>query len=91
MRLLAHNGEINTLRGNLGWTAARDAELEHPVWGERVAELLPTVHADGSDSGSLDKMLELLVRSGRDPLEALLMMIPEAYEGTSRLAVSQVP
>jgi glutamate synthase (ferredoxin) len=80
MRLLAHNGEINTVRGNLSWMAARDADLAHPVWGARVRDLLPTVHAEGSDSGSLDKVVELLVRSGRDPLEALMMVVPEACE-----------
>ncbi|MCX6364592.1 MAG: hypothetical protein NTW58_10575, partial [Actinobacteria bacterium] len=70
MRLLAHNGEINTLQGNLEWMAAREPELAHPLWGERINDLLPPVHADSSDSGALDKLLELLVRSGRSPLEA---------------------
>ena len=80
MRLLAHNGEINTLQGNLEWMSAREPELAHPLWGERIADLLPPVHADSSDSGALDKLLELLVRSGRSPLEAMMMCMPEAYE-----------
>jgi len=80
MRLLAHNGEINTLEGNLEWMAAREPELAHPLWGERIRDLLPPVHADSSDSGALDKLLELLVRSGRSPLEAVMMCMPEAYE-----------
>ena len=80
MRLLAHNGEINTLQGNLEWMAAREPELAHPLWGERIRDLLPPVHADSSDSGALDKLLELLVRSGRSPLEAVMMCMPEAYE-----------
>jgi len=80
MRLLAHNGEINTLQGNLEWMSAREPELAHPLWGERIADLLPPVHADSSDSGALDKLLELLVRSGRSPLEAMMMCLPEAYE-----------
>ena len=73
MRLLAHNGEINTLLGNLAWMSAREPALEAPAWGSRIAELLPPLHADGSDSGALDKLVELLVLSGRDALEALMM------------------
>ncbi len=80
MRLLAHNGEINTLLGNLAWMRAREPDLAAPVWGARIAELLPAVHADSSDSGALDKLVELLVRSGRSPLEALMMTMPAAYE-----------
>jgi glutamate synthase (ferredoxin) len=80
MRLLAHNGEINTLLGNLAWMRAREPELAAPVWGARIAELLPAVHGDSSDSGALDKLVELLVRSGRTPLEALMMTMPAVYE-----------
>ena len=80
MRMLAHNGEINTLQGNLEWMAAREPDLAAPVWGARMAELLPPVHADSSDSGALDKLVELLVRSGRSPLEALMLTMPAAYE-----------
>ena len=80
MRLLAHNGEINTLLGNLAWMRAREPELAAPVWGARIEDLLPPVHADSSDSGALDKLVELLVRSGRSPLEALMMTMPAAYE-----------
>jgi glutamate synthase (ferredoxin) len=80
MRLLAHNGEINTLLGNLAWMRAREPELAAPVWGARIADLLPVVHGDSSDSGALDKLVELLVRSGRSPLEALMMTMPAAYE-----------
>jgi glutamate synthase (ferredoxin) len=78
MRLLAHNGEINTLLGNLAWMRAREPELAAPVWGARIAELLPIVHGDSSDSGALDKFVELLVRSGRSPLEALMTAMPAA-------------
>jgi glutamate synthase (ferredoxin) len=84
MRLLAHNGEINTLQGNLEWMSAREPELAHPLWGERIRDLLPPVHADSSDSGALDKLLELLVRSGRGPLETVMMCMPEAYENRPR-------
>ena len=80
MRLLGHNGEINTLLGNINWMMAREADLSHPVWGDRIESLKPTVHVDNSDSATLDNVLELLVRSGRSPLEAAMIMIPEAYQ-----------
>jgi glutamate synthase (ferredoxin) len=83
MRMLAHNGEINTLLGNLAWMRAREPELAAPVWGTRITELLPPVHADSSDSGALDKLVELLVRSGRSPLEALMLTMPAAYESAA--------
>ncbi|WP_346291056.1 glutamate synthase large subunit [Sphaerothrix gracilis] len=79
MRLVGHNGEINTLIGNLNWMKAREADLAHPVWGDRLPDLKPTVNADNSDSANLDNVMELLVHSGRSPLEALMMMVPEAY------------
>ncbi|HJW74398.1 MAG TPA: glutamate synthase central domain-containing protein, partial [Thermoleophilia bacterium] len=80
MRMLAHNGEINTLSGNLAWTRAREPDLSHPIWGDRMSDLLPPIHGDSSDSGALDKMLEFLVRSGRSPFEALMILMPESYE-----------
>ncbi|BAY11469.1 glutamate synthase large subunit [Calothrix sp. NIES-2098] len=85
MRLLGHNGEINTLLGNINWMMAREASLEHPVWGDRINELKPLVHIDNSDSATLDNVFELLVRSGRSPLEALMMLVPEAYQNQPSL------
>src|SRR3989454_10295623 len=66
-RLLAHNGEINTLWGNRNAMRAREPALASPLWGARVDRLRPVIWAEGSDSTSLDNALELLVRSGRDP------------------------
>jgi glutamate synthase (ferredoxin) len=80
MRLLGHNGEINTLLGNINWTMARKAELNHPVWGESIEDLKPSVDVRNSDSANLDNVLELLVRSGRSPMESLMIMVPEAYK-----------
>ena len=80
MRLLGHNGEINTLLGNINWMMAKEADLDHPVWENRLDELKPTVHIHNSDSATLDNVLELLVRSERSPLEALMIMVPEAYK-----------
>ncbi|MEH2347287.1 MAG: glutamate synthase large subunit [Nostoc sp.] len=85
MRLLGHNGEINTLLGNINWMMAREASLNHPVWGDRIKELKPLVHIDNSDSATLDNVLELLVSSGRSPLEALMIMVPEAYQNQPSL------
>jgi glutamate synthase domain-containing protein 2/glutamate synthase domain-containing protein 1/glutamate synthase domain-containing protein 3 len=79
-RLLAHNGEINTLQGNRNWMRAREAELESPIWGERLRSLLPVIWEAGSDSASLDQALELVERSGRDLLRGMLMLIPSAWE-----------
>ncbi|MFM7365232.1 MAG: glutamate synthase-related protein, partial [Cuspidothrix sp.] len=86
MRLLGHNGEINTLLGNINWMKAREATLSHPIWEDRFEELKPVVNVDNSDSATLDNVLELLVRSGRSPLEGLMMMVPEAYKNQPSLA-----
>jgi glutamate synthase (NADPH/NADH) large chain/glutamate synthase (ferredoxin) len=71
-RLLAHNGEINTLWGNRNAMRAREASFPET--------LKPVIWADGSDSASLDNAMELLVRSGRDPVHALMMLVPESWE-----------
>jgi glutamate synthase (ferredoxin) len=93
MRLLGHNGEINTLLGNINWMMAREADLSHPIWDERstsgedcLQDLKPVVKAESSDSANLDNVMELLVRSGRSPLESLMMMVPEAYKDQPELA-----
>src|SRR5690348_1439039 len=80
-RLLAHNGEINTLWGNRNAMRAREPALASPLWDENVDRLKPVIWSEGSDSTSLDNALELLVRSGRDPVHALMMLVPEAHEG----------
>ncbi len=79
-RLLAHNGEINTLWGNRNAMLAREPALAAPVWERDVEQLKPVIWAEGSDSASLDNAFELLVRSGRDPVHALMMLLPEAWE-----------
>ncbi|MCU0526610.1 MAG: glutamate synthase large subunit [Elainella sp. Prado103] len=86
MRFLGHNGEINTLLGNINWMMAREADLSHPIWGEQLELLKPTVIPDNSDSANLDNVMELLVRSGRSPLEAIMVMVPEAYQNQPDLA-----
>ena len=77
---LAHNGEINTLMGNRNWMRAREADLQSPLWNEHIQELVPIINEHGSDSMSLDSVLELLTHSDRDILHAMMCLIPEAYE-----------
>jgi len=79
-RMLAHNGEINTLCGNVNWTRARERALSSFVWGDDIRKLLPIIQGGGSDSANLDNVLELITLSGRDVRHALMMLIPEAYE-----------
>src|SRR5207253_289956 len=88
-RVLAHNGEINTLWGNRNAMRAREPVLASPVWREAVDRLKPVIWAEGSDSASLDNALELLVRSGRDPVHALMMLLPEAHEGAVELRAAR--
>ena len=85
MRLLAHNGEINTVQGNRNWMAAREASSLATYWGSEAAWLRPVLDPTGSDSTSLDNALELLVHSGRSLLHALTLLVPEAWEGRSDL------
>ncbi len=77
---LAHNGEINTLMGNRNWMRAREADLQSPLWNAHIQKLVPIINQHGSDSMSLDNVLELLTHSGRDILHAMMCLIPEAYE-----------
>ncbi|MFZ2641073.1 MAG: glutamate synthase large subunit [Verrucomicrobiia bacterium] len=79
-RYLAHNGEINTLRGNINWMHARQMLFESDLWGDDIKKLRPIICSDGSDSAMFDNCLEFLVLSGRDLPHAVMMMIPEPWE-----------
>ena len=79
--MIAHNGEINTLRGNVNWMRARETQLASELFGDDLAKVLPVVRPGGSDSANFDNVLELLVLAGRSLPHAMMMMIPEAYEG----------
>ena len=79
-RLLAHNGEINTIWGNRSAFAMRRATLQPSVFGERIERLRDVITPGGSDSASLDNALELLVRAGRSPVHAVMMLVPQAWE-----------
>ncbi|MCA1687974.1 MAG: glutamate synthase subunit alpha, partial [Actinobacteria bacterium] len=77
---VAHNGEINTLRGNVNWMRARESRLESELFGEDIEKLSPIIQPGGSDSSAFDNALELLYLAGRTLPHAVAMMIPEAWE-----------
>ena len=90
MRFLGHNGEINTLQGNTNWFLARQVDLAHPNWvdakGDRLKDILPILKANESDSATLDHVFELLIETGHSPLEAIMILVPEAYENQPDLS-----
>ena len=79
-RFLAHNGEINTLRGNINWMHARQALFSSALFGADFAKLSPIINSNGSDSAMFDNCLELLVMAGRSLPHAIMMMVPEPWE-----------
>ena len=78
-RYLAHNGEINTLRGNVNWMRAREATLESEYFGADTEKIKPIIDETGSDSTQIDNALELLIQSGRSTAHSFMMLIPEAW------------
>ena len=80
-RMIAHNGEINTVRGNVNWVRARQGAISSPVLGNDLNKLWPLIYPGQSDSASFDNALELLVMGGYSIAHAVMMMIPEAWEG----------
>ncbi len=78
-RYLAHNGEINTLRGNANWMRAREATLESELFGPDTEKIKPIIDETGSDSTQIDNALELLIQSGRSIAHSFMMLIPEAW------------
>src|SRR5579859_3061459 len=85
-RMLAHNGEINTIQGNRNRMAAREAALGDRSWGDGLPAVHPLIEPHGSDSASLDNALEVLARSGRTAPHALALLIPEAWEDRDELS-----
>ena len=80
-RYVAHNGEINTIRGNVSWMNARQSVLESPLYDGQIDKLYPVVTPGGSDSGSLDNAVEFLFQSGRSLPHVMALLIPEAWSG----------
>ena len=78
-RYMIHNGEINTLRGNVNWMTARESQLQSELWGDDIAKVLPVIDQTGSDSAMFDNCLEFLSLSGRSLPHVMMMMIPEPW------------
>jgi len=78
-RVIAHNGEINTLMGNANWMKARESQLQSELFGRDLAKISPIIRPGSSDSATFDNVLELLMLAGRSLPHAVMMMIPEAY------------
>jgi glutamate synthase (ferredoxin) len=88
-RYIAHNGEINTLRGNINWMNARQPMLESALFGDDIKKILPIVNTNGSDSAMFDNVFELLVMGGRSLPHAMMMMIPEPWSGHESMSAEK--
>ncbi len=84
-RFMSHNGEINTLQGNKNWMTAREGVVRSTLFGDEITKLFPIVEPDFSDSGTFDNVLEFLLMSGRSLQEAVMMMIPEAWQSDTNM------
>jgi len=84
-RYIAHNGEINTLRGNVNWMHARQSLLGSPLFGDDIKKLFPIIAPDGSDSANFDNAVELLLQGGRSLPHVMAMLIPEAWAGNPHM------
>ncbi len=80
LRFMSHNGEINTLRGNKNWMRAREGSAESDLFGDDLKKLFPVIEPNGSDSGTFDNVLEFMLMNGRTLQEAIMMMVPEAWQ-----------
>ncbi|MBV56836.1 MAG: glutamate synthase large subunit [Gammaproteobacteria bacterium] len=88
-RFMCHNGEINTLRGNMNSMFAREGKIQTDVFGDKLSSIFPIIENDFSDSGSFDAVLEFLLLSGRSLAEAVMMMIPEAWQSDENMAAGK--
>ena len=88
-RFMAHNGEINTLRGNRNWMRAREGVAASELFGERLQDLFPVIEPEVSDSGAFDNVLEFLLMSGRTLQAATMMMVPEAWENHESMSAEK--
>ncbi len=88
-RYIAHNGEINTLRGNINWMHAREALCESDLLGADLKKIFPVIREGGSDTATFDNVLEFLVMTGRSLPHAILMMIPEPWSGHESMSAER--
>ncbi len=89
MRYMAHNGEINTLRGNKNWMVARQGLMQSDLFGDEFHKVLPVVDPTTSDSGAFDNAMELLLLAGRPLPEVMMMMIPEAWQNDKSMSAAK--
>ncbi|MEY3459606.1 MAG: Ferredoxin-dependent glutamate synthase 1, partial [Planctomycetota bacterium] len=89
LRFMAHNGEINTVKGNSNWMFARQGMMQSPLFGEDLRKLFPIIEPHTSDSGCFDNALEMLYHSGRKLQEAVMMMVPEAWQNHQTMPESK--
>jgi glutamate synthase (NADPH/NADH) large chain len=85
-RFMSHNGEINTLRGNINWMRAREGVMQSDLFGGNLQKVFPVIEPDCSDSGNFDNALEFLLMAGRTLQESVMMMIPEAWQKHDTMA-----
>jgi len=85
-RFMSHNGEINTLRGNANWMSAREGVVASDLFGDEINKIFPVIEPDCSDSGTFDNVLEFLLMTGRTLQEAMMMMVPEAWQKQDLMA-----
>ncbi|HUH48366.1 MAG TPA: glutamate synthase central domain-containing protein, partial [Mycoplana sp.] len=88
-RMVAHNGEINTLRGNVNWMAARQASVSSPLFGDDIGKLWPISYEGQSDTACFDNALEFLIRGGYSMAHAVMMLIPEAWAGNQLMSAER--
>ncbi len=84
-RYVCHNGEINTLRGNVNWMHARQTIMDAPLFGDEISKIFPIIQPNGSDSAALDNAVELLTLAGRSLPHAMAMLIPEAWDADNTM------
>jgi glutamate synthase (NADPH/NADH) large chain len=85
-RFMSHNGEINTRQGNINWMHAREGVVQSELFGEDIDKLFPLVEPDCSDSGSFDNVLEFMLMNGRSLQEAVMLMVPEAWQNDEEMS-----
>ena len=88
-RMMSHNGEINTIKGNINWMKAREGSMHSDLYGDQITDLFPVIEKDCSDSGNFDNALEFLTMTGRSIEESILMMVPEAWQKKKTLSKSR--
>jgi len=89
LRFMSHNGEINTLRGNINWMHARESMFKSQLFGDEIHKIFPVCEPDMSDSGTFDNCLEMLLHTGRSLQHAVMMMIPEAWQNHDAMDPAQ--